>query len=175
MGFTIQMEQLVMDKEKLSYRRLIGRFATGVAVIVGESDGDVIGMTVNSLTSVSLDPLLLLFCAKNESRTADRILSSTRFSVNILRRDQQNVSRRFAGKADVEMKACAREDGFAWVDGANAVFLCEVEHVYPGGDHKIIVGRVVSMNGPDDVDEPLVFFDGRYTALQTLNLEYSVA
>lgn len=164
-----------MDKEKIRYRNLIGRFATGVAVIVGEADEEVIGMTVNSLTSVSLDPLLLLFCAKNESRTADKILSSGRFSVNILRRDQQNVSHRFAGKTEVEIQACAREDGFAWVDTANAVFFCEIEHVYPGGDHKIIVGRVVGMNGPDDVDEPLVFFNGRYTALQTVKLDYSAA
>jgi flavin reductase (DIM6/NTAB) family NADH-FMN oxidoreductase RutF len=161
-----------MEHQMLTYRRLIGRFATGVAVIVGESEDEVVGMTVNSLASVSLDPLLLLFCAKNESKTAKRVLTAGRFSVNILGKDQQDVSRRFAGKIETEIATPARENGFAWIDGANAVFLCQIEHVYPGGDHKIIVGQVVAMNGPDDVKDPLVFFDGRYTALQAAQTGY---
>ncbi|MCU4161842.1 flavin reductase family protein [Acidiphilium sp. AL] len=164
-----------MNEEALLYRRLFASFATGVAVVVGESQGSVVGMTVNSLTSVSLEPLLLLFCARNESRSVESVLTTGRFSVNILGRDQQDISLEFAGKGDISRVECARRNGFAWVEGANAVFLCEVEQIYPGGDHRIIVGRVVSMSGSETVDELLIYFDGRYTALQSASLRYSVA
>ncbi len=58
-----------------------------------------------------------------------------------------------------------QREGFAWVGGANAVFLCGVEQVYPGGDHRIVVGRVLDMWGPETSERPLVYYDGRYAAL----------
>lgn len=160
-----------MDQHKHQYRRLIGRFATGVAVVVGEAEGDIVGMTVNSLTSVSLDPLLLLFCARNESRTARRIVASGRFSVNVLRNEQQHVSNQFAGRAAIDIACCGQQDGFAWIEDANATFLCELQEVFPGGDHKIVLGRVVGMAGPDMAEAPLVFFEGQYTALREAALQ----
>lgn len=156
-----------MDSNAIQYRRLIGRFATGVAVVLAEADDKTVaGMTVNSMTSVSLDPLLLLFCTRNESPSAQKLLAAGRFSVNILGQQLQHISRRFACPSDRSTAGCASRDGFTWIEGANATFLCAVEHVYPGGDHKIIVGRVLRMFGPEESAEPLLFYEGRYAGLE---------
>lgn len=152
------------------YRRLFGRFATGVAVVVAEDGDEIFGMTVNSLTSVSLDPPLLLFCARNESRSAERLLITGRFSVNILRHDQHLVSRHFAGRPEPVPPRCLRRDGFAWIEEANAAFLCAVEAVHPAGDHRIILGRVAAMSGPEAAHAPLLYFNGGYAALEAAPL-----
>jgi flavin reductase (DIM6/NTAB) family NADH-FMN oxidoreductase RutF len=158
---------LLADERSLSYRRLFGRFATGVAVILTEEDGQVIGLTVNSLTSASLDPLLVLFCVKNESRSGQAILRSGRFTVNILAACQKDIARHFAGSRDSQARLeFARENGFVWLTGSNAVFCCEVEAEYPGGDHQIVMGRVVEMNGPEGCDQMLVYHEGRYAMLE---------
>ncbi|WP_345779393.1 flavin reductase family protein [Roseibium sediminicola] len=143
----------------------MGRFATGVAVILTEEHGRPAGMTVNSLTSVSLDPILLLFCARNESRVAQSVLSTGRFSVNILARDQTDISNAFAGCGDPDLVPLIRERGFLRLAAPTAAFLCEVAQVYPGGDHQIILGRPLHMSAPSDGDRPLVFYQGKYTAL----------
>ncbi len=157
----------MLEERTVWYRRLFGRWATGVAVILAEDAGQLVGLTVNSLTSASLNPLLLLFCARNESRSAAAILHSGRFSVNVLAAHQEHIARHFAGARDRDLKlGCVRKDGFAWLAGSNAVFRCEVEAAYPGGDHRIILGRVVDMLGPEECDRPLVYHNGRYTYLE---------
>jgi len=154
-----------MHSDTLRYRNLIGRFATGVAVILAEDAGKPCGLTVNSLTSVSLDPMLLLFCARNESQTADAILRAGRFSVNILKKGQADIANAFAGRGDIAAVALTREKEFLRLADAAAVFLCEVRDVFPGGDHRIILGHPVHMEGLDDQVEPLVFFAGKYAQL----------
>ncbi len=79
------------------FREVVGLFATGVTIIVAEVEGQVHAMTANSVTSVSLDPLLMLFCPSRKARIAQDLPALTRFSINILRQDQQALSTYFAG------------------------------------------------------------------------------
>jgi 3-hydroxy-9,10-secoandrosta-1,3,5(10)-triene-9,17-dione monooxygenase reductase component len=151
--------------QAITYRQLFGRYATGVSVVLGLNGGSVVGMTVNSLTSLSLDPLLLLFCPRKGSRSAGNLLEGGRFSVNILGRSQRTLSQQFASADRQVPSGCAQRDGFAWIDGANAVFLCGVADIHPGGDHSIVVGRVLDMWGPEQSEGPLIFHEGRYAGL----------
>ncbi|TDK45652.1 flavin reductase [Antarcticimicrobium luteum] len=151
--------------DPMLFRSLIGRFATGVAVILAKDDDRPCGMTVNSLTSVSLDPTLLLFCARNESRSADTVLRVGRFSVNILKRDQTEISNAFSGRGDVASVPLLRDRGFLRLADASAVFLCDLHEVFPGGDHRIILGRPVHMEAPEGQVDPLLFIGGQYAQL----------
>jgi len=157
----------LIEERTLCFRRMFGRLATGVAVILAEEEGKVVGMTVNSLTSVSLDPLLLLFCVRNESQSGQAILRAGRFTANILAAHQETVARHFAGprRNMIECES-VRSEKFAWLARSNAVFRCEIEAVHPGGDHQIIVGRVVDMLGPDGCDQLLVYHEGHYAKLE---------
>jgi len=155
-----------VNEQTLSYRRLFGRFATGVAVVLTEERGQIIGLTVNSLTSASLDPLLILFCVRNDSRSGEAILRVGRFTVNVLTARQKDAARHFAGSRENEIQLdFVRGDGFAWLNRSNAVFCCEVEATHPGGDHRIVIGRVVGMRGPEGCDQLLVYHEGRYSML----------
>lgn len=155
------------EDQTVSYRRLFGRFATGVAVILSEQDETLAGMTVNSLTSASLDPLLLLFCIRNESKSGEAILRAGRFTANVLTARQENIARHFAGRRDSGLEhLLVRKDGFVWIDGSNAVFRCALEMVHPGGDHKIVLGRVIDMLGPEGCEHMLVYQQGRYAHLE---------
>lgn len=157
-----------MKEQVLFYRRLFGRFATGVAVVLTEDDGEIRGITVNSLTSASLDPLLLLFCVSNNSRTGEAILRSGRFTVNVLTADQENAARYFAGRKDMNDEfAYGHEEGFVWLAQSNAVFRCQLEVSHPSGDHRIILGRVKNMLGPDECKRLLVYHEGHYAKLQS--------
>ncbi|WP_375566109.1 flavin reductase family protein [Oceaniradius stylonematis] len=150
----------------LTFRTLFRRFTTGVAVVgVAGGDGPV-GATVNSLTAVSLDPMLLLFCARNGSRTAGHIQETGAFSVNILTAEQEAVSRHYAGEpADKRDWTWHAFDETVRLEGANATFVCRLERVHPAGDHAIIVGRVTDMAGPETPGTPLLYHGGGYAAL----------
>ena len=155
------------EESTLLFRQLFGRFTTGVAVIVTEDADRLAGLTVNSLTSTSLDPPLLLFCARNESFSAAAVLRSGLFSVNVLGAHQEKIARYFSGPRDTNIEIdWVRRDGFVWIGGSNATFQCAVEAHYPGGDHKIIVGRVVDIQGPEQCYPSLVYHQGHYIHLQ---------
>jgi flavin reductase (DIM6/NTAB) family NADH-FMN oxidoreductase RutF len=148
------------------YRRLFGRFATGVAVVLTEEEGEVNGLTVNSLTSASLNPLLLLFCVRNESASGHSILRMRRFTVSILSAHQKEAARHFAGRRSRRHNlSFARDAGFVWLEDSNAVFRCDLAGAYPAGDHRIILGRVVDMLGPAACAQLLVYHSGDYACL----------
>lgn len=158
----------MVEERSLFYRRLFSRFPTGVAVILTDDGGETVGLTVNSLTSASLDPLLLLFCVRNESRSGDVILRVGRFTVNVLAGHQESAAQYFAGRRDTRLEVeCVREGGFVWLARSNAVFRCEIEASHPGGDHRIVLGRVTDMLGPEQYGHPLVYHEGRYTRLES--------
>ncbi len=155
------------DQQVTDFRRLMGLWTTGIAVIVTDTDGVVSGMTINSLTSVSLDPLLLLFCVRNGSATGIRVTENRRFSVNILSESQEWVSRQFAGGPTDPDKLVYKETGRnITLQGAMAVFHCDVENTFPGGDHQIIVGRVTGISEQQADARPLLFHKGGYAMLQ---------
>jgi len=156
------------DQQITDFRRLMGLWTTGIAIIMTDSDGVVSGMTVNSLTSVSLKPLLLLFCVRNGSATGMQVTKNRRFSVNILSESQEWVSRQFAGGPADTGKLVYEETGHnIALQGAMAVFHCDVEYTYPGGDHQIIVGRVTGISGQQPDVRPLLFHKGDYALLES--------
>ena len=150
-----------------TFRRLMGRFTTGVAVVLTAGDEGPVGMTVNSLTSLNLDPPLLLFCARNESRAGRAVVERGSFSVNILSDAQQDVSGYFAGQTDNwNTGACRRHRGWFAIPDCNAAIFCDVASTYPGGDHVIIVGAVREIVGPTTAKWPLLYHEGRYSAMR---------
>lgn len=154
-----------MRQEARYFRQLFGRFPTGVAVVLTDAGAAPVGMTVNSLTSVSLDPMLLLFCAHNDSRSATTVLETGKFTVNILAEHQQSVSKRFAGVNEAPDARYLQCNGFIGIEDALAVFCCDVKQCFPGGDHKIIVGEVMDMIGGEEAESPLIYFNGGYQRL----------
>jgi 3-hydroxy-9,10-secoandrosta-1,3,5(10)-triene-9,17-dione monooxygenase reductase component len=149
------------------FRSVMGAFATGVAVITTEWKGELFGATVNSLTSVSLQPCMLLFCMSDGSATGMAIRNRRLFSVNILGQHQSDLSGRFteAGKnrfEDIAVDFSA--DGLPLLRGAAAQLCCRVATVHKGGDHDIILGEVIS--GDEMACDPLVFHKGNYGGFQ---------
>lgn len=144
-------------------KRFSGHFATGVSVITAiDSSGKRYGTTLNAVSSLSLDPPLYLACFDNASNTLAAVLQARRFGINLLRREQADLCARFAGRgADKFADRHCRwsEDGTPLLKGALATAVCSVEQVHPGGDHRIVVGRVetCSTHGGD----PLLYYCGQ--------------
>jgi 3-hydroxy-9,10-secoandrosta-1,3,5(10)-triene-9,17-dione monooxygenase reductase component len=148
------------------FRTLFRRLTTGVTLIAVAGDAGPTGMTVNSLTPVSLDPPLLLFCASLTSATAKRLAAIGSFSVNLLSGSQQDVSMHHAGRP-------LSEPTWRWLPRstarlrfrANATFRCRLVAEHPGGDHRILIGRIDEMFGPATAATPLLYHGGKYARL----------
>ncbi|MEU4622096.1 flavin reductase family protein [Actinoplanes sp. NPDC023801] len=149
-------------------RDAFGRFATGVAVITAYEDGRPTGLTVNSLTSVSLDPPLLLWCLRRASQRRDVFAHAQHFGVNVLAADQRPASRWFAADRQPFDRVAwhAGHAGVPLLDGAIAHYVCRRAGDFDGGDHIIVLGEVVRFRCTDG--EPLVFHSGAYQAVRAL-------
>ena len=147
------------------FRDAIGSFPTGVAVVTANGASGPAGLTTNAITSLSLEPVLLLVCFDNASRTLPVVRRSRRFAVNLLRVGQDDVARTFASKRVAADKFAAVTHtvahGVPVLDGALAWFVCELRDLLPGGDHTIGIGEVTEL-WHDEGGEPLVFFRGAY-------------
>lgn len=149
------------------FRSVMGAFATGVAIVATEWKGELFGATINSLTSVSLEPCMLLVCTSEGSATGTAIRKRELFSVNILGQHQSDLSARFTGnqKSRFEDLAVAfSADGLPLLQGAAAQMCCRVSAVHKAGDHDIILGEVLS--GEEIACTPLVFHKGAYGSFQ---------
>jgi len=157
------------DANPSVFRQLLGRFATGVTVLTTrDRDGQPVGMTASSLASVSLVPPLISVCV-DVSAELHRVLSASgEFVVNVLRADQEAVSRRFAELPPSQRFASGgwRENdrGLILLDGVLAHIECEPFAEFPLGDHTLFVGRVTG--GQAHEGEPLLYFLGRYAGLR---------
>jgi flavin reductase (DIM6/NTAB) family NADH-FMN oxidoreductase RutF len=133
-----------------------------------EADGPT-GLTTNAVTSLSLDPLLLLVCFDNGSRTLTAVREARRFAVNVLRAGQEDLAAVFASKRVAREKFEAVTHtvahGVPVLDDALAWIACDLTELLPGGDHTIGIGAVT--HGATGEGEPLVFYRGSYAALQT--------
>ncbi len=150
------------------FRRTVGHFVTGVTVIAAEIDGTVRGMTANAFTSLSLDPPLVLFCVAKKAHLGQNIQHSTAFSVNILRREQQNLSTYFSGswkEPDPPPFTFEPWQGGHLLSDSGAALACTVETLHEGGDHFIVVGRVQALFKREETWAPLVFAAGKYVTL----------
>jgi flavin reductase (DIM6/NTAB) family NADH-FMN oxidoreductase RutF len=119
-------------------------------------------MTVNSFSSVSLDPLLVLVSLARRSRTLEVLNAADRFAVSVLRREQESVALSFAapgGEFPFE-RVRRTDDGFLIVRDALAYLLCQADAIVPAGDHDVAFGRVVDF--ALDIGQPLVFYAGRF-------------
>jgi 3-hydroxy-9,10-secoandrosta-1,3,5(10)-triene-9,17-dione monooxygenase reductase component len=164
------MTDMALPFDPAAFRRVMGQFATGVTVITVQHGDHIHGMTANAFTSVSLDPPLVLFCVTKTARMAALIREVHGFAINILSEHQQDVSRQFAGskKDDLDRAVALRRGPIApLIDGSLTAVSCTIEAIHEGGDHWIVVGRVVSVHEPLDsvLRDPLVFFRSRYQEL----------
>lgn len=153
-------------------RRTMGHFATGVSVVSSrDGEGNEVGTTVNAVSSVSLQPPLLLVCLARDSLTLAALKRSSRFAINVLADEQREHSNRFAAKGE---EARAAEAGFAehhagvpHLPGSLATIACRLDAIHVAGDHEIVIGEALSVE-TDTEAQPLLFFRGAYAALAGL-------
>ena len=159
-----------------AFRELMGLFATGVCVVsLGRSeageDAAISGTTVNSLVSISLDPMLVCWSLQNDASQFAEYSQAKEFAISILASDQAALARRYAARGDTALVTSdfERTDrGLPVIKGALASLECRLWKTYPAGDHTMILGEVVAMNGWQDEAEPkaLGFFGGRFCAIE---------
>jgi 3,4-dihydroxy-2-butanone 4-phosphate synthase len=152
-------------------RDVMGHFATGVSVVTArDGDGAPVGTTANAISSVSLDPPLLLACLARSSETLAAIRGSGRFAVNVLAADQRHHSDRFARKGGAvgvhEVEFDDHELGVPVLPGALATVVCAVESIHPAGDHEIVVGLAHHLEPGEPGARPLLFYRGSYSQIQ---------
>lgn len=140
---------------------------TAVTVVTAAGEGDPAGATANAVTSLSLDPPLMLACLDRGSRTLDVVRAAGSFGVSMLAAGQEPLARAFASKAPHTEKfrevGWSEREGVPILDGAIAWVACSLRELHPGGDHEIAVGDVVAAGG--DGGDPLVFYAGTYRPL----------
>lgn len=151
------------------FREAMGHFATGVTVVTSVDDqGEPVGTTANAVSSLSLDPPLVLVCFDRSSMTLAAIRNHGAFAVNMLAAPQQHLSANFARRG-----FAAAWDGVGHRPGLTgsprlcdvlAVLECTVENRLPGGDHEIVVGRVRDVEVAADGTPPLLYWRGVYAA-----------
>lgn len=149
-------------------RDALGCFATGVTIVTCiDGDGEPVGLTANSFTSLSLDPPLLLVCVAKESRCAAALGGAQDFAVNVLQTQQQPASITFSTRGEDRFGRTSwtmGEHGAPVLLDSLSVFECRREAVHDGGDHFILVGEVVKATFEPGLD-PLLYFRGSYRRL----------
>jgi 3-hydroxy-9,10-secoandrosta-1,3,5(10)-triene-9,17-dione monooxygenase reductase component len=146
------------------FRQVLGHFATGVTIVTTADDGVPAGLSVNSFTSVSLEPPLVAFCVARTSSTWPRIRAVGAFCVNILSDDQEDLCRVFATRSPEKFRGVGwrpAESGAPIIAGSLAWLDCAVESEHEAGDHIIVVGRAREL-GVAREGRPLVFYRGGY-------------
>jgi flavin reductase (DIM6/NTAB) family NADH-FMN oxidoreductase RutF len=149
-----------------AWRSTMSLVPTSVAVLTLQAGETSHGMTASSFTSVSLDPLLVLFCVSRHAHMASLLRDAGGFTVNILRRDQEALSTYFAGAwqgASPPPFRLIPWPGGPRLEGAAAAIGCILHTVFEGGDHLIVVGKVVALTQGVEPIEPLLFYRGSYT------------
>ena len=149
-------------------RDALGRFATGVCIITTTTDEQcALGMTANSFSSVSLDPPLVLWSLQINSDVYEAFASPKYFAINVLAKEQQDLSNQYAKKGDHLVDPShyrIGKYGSPVIRDALVSFECELDATHVGGDHLIVVGRVLNMQ-TRPTGEPLLFFSGAYREL----------
>lgn len=156
--------------DQLAYRRALGGFGTGVALVAADdAEGRSHGLIINSLTSVSLDPPIMLWCLANASAAFEVFTNCSAFSLNILRSGDEAVVQRFSRKGDRILtpdQICRMETGAPVLAAAVASLDCRMRLRQPMGDHEVIYGDVAAYRVDVEVDA-LGFFRGRYVTLKS--------
>ena len=147
-----------------AFRDALGRFATGVTIVTCSGPDGPMGITANSFASLSLDPPLVLWSPAKSSRRYDAFVNATEFAIHIASFDQLDLCRDFAksagGSSETDWKHAAT--GCPYLMGGVARFMCQRHATFDGGDHTIIVGKVIDFRATDG--SPLIFSNGKYVA-----------
>lgn len=154
------------EDESRNLRHTLGRFVTGVAVVTTRTEAMPTGLTVNSFSSVSLDPPLILWSLSRDSARLEVFQEAEYFAVNVLAGDQIDLCRHFSSTKDnlfADIAWQPSKHGQPILDGVVASLECQTWKVYEGGDHIIIIGQVLVHNHHDKA--PLIFANGQLTAL----------
>lgn len=162
-----------MEFDADAFRKVMGHFATGVTVVTTLEGERPWGITVNALSSVSLEPPLVMVALDHRRKITPVVRSAGRYAVNVLGEDQQWLSDCFAGAPvvpdrDAFCGAAWRpgETGLPLIDGVIASIECEVVEVVPVGDHALFIGRVVAIANDDVHPMPLLYYRRRYLRIE---------
>lgn len=157
-----------MAVDQQEFRQVMGHFATGVTVITThDGKGNLFGLTANAVSSVSLDPPLILCCIGRSSESHSAFAASGVFSVHILSHAQEALSRRFAKSGEDKFVGVAFGTGASGcpiLEGSLAHLECEIRHSFEAGDHTIFVGEPIGISMDQETD-PLLYFRGGYRNL----------
>lgn len=144
------------------FRNALGTFATGVSVITSVGEIGHVGITVNSFASVSLDPALVLWSVAKGSKRHDAYADHGPFVIHVMAQEQDDIATGFAVNAQAfeDVDYLENPEGVRVINGCLAAFECETYAVYDGGDHSIIVGRVLRFSRSEG--DGLLFSQGKY-------------
>ena len=153
---------------KDAFKAVMGSFAAAVTVVTTQdAQGKRWGMTATAFSSLSLDPPLGLVCIDKRAGCHAAISAAGKFAVSMLTEAQEDLSNRFASRADDKFEGVASRagdvTGCPLLEGALAWMECELVSVLPGGDHAIFVGRLVGSGTADG--KPLLYWRGKYAGL----------
>ena len=146
------------------FRDSLGLFATGIAIATASDGAERVGITINSFASVSIDPPLVLFSVSRSLRSFPVFERASGFTINVLRKDQKDLSTRFSRPGEDKwngVDAMPGVSGGVVIRPSLASFDCSLHQVYDGGDHLIFVGEVVALESAA-VHEPLIYFRSNY-------------
>lgn len=168
------MGAALLDSEAIPpalVRHALGHFATGVTVVTSRgSDGSPVGTTASAVSSLSLEPPLLLVCLERSSQTLAAIREHCAFAINVLGEGQQHLSANFARRgADAtwqEVGYRVSETGNPHMHGVLVVLDCRLERCVDGGDHEIVIGRLSALHRSSDDFAPLLHYRGNYASLR---------
>ncbi|MGH3433122.1 MAG: 3-hydroxy-9,10-secoandrosta-1,3,5(10)-triene-9,17-dione monooxygenase reductase subunit [Thermocrispum sp.] len=160
------MTAVVVDPRR--FRTILGHFCTGVTVVTGHGADGPVGFACQSFAALSLDPPLVLFCPSKTSGAWPAIAATGHFAVNVLGAEQRDVSTVFGSRgadrfAGVDWRSAG--SGAPILDGVLTWIDCAIHAVHDGGDHYIVVGRVLTL-GHAAPERPLLFYRGGYTATE---------
>ncbi|HEX7103709.1 MAG TPA: flavin reductase family protein [Nitrolancea sp.] len=152
----------------LAFRRTMGHLATGVTLVTTRTGERIHGMTANAVTSVSLDPPLILICLDRRSRMAQYVEESGRFGVNLLDERQAPISRYFARSWHSPQPPAHHFEewaGVPFLDGSLGALSCRTTQIIDGGDHLVVMARVAGIRVDNPTGTPLIYYRGTYAAL----------
>lgn len=162
-------EDRSIDINADSLRAILGEFATGVLVMTARRESEPLGITVNSFTSVSLDPPLVLCCLANDSHTAMEIAKQEEFAFNVVASGAEAVARHFARRGAKPFTDMSTRPGLhgspLLFETSTAALECANHETIEAGDHTIVIGRVVAIHKFPQT-QPLIFVRGEYRTVQ---------
>ena len=152
------------------FRRACGQFLTGVTIVTTRDEGGKpLGITVNSFSSVSLEPPMVLICLDRNLASYRAFQLGRPYAVHVLSEDQAELSTRFARRRTDKFGGLEYGEGLGGVPilpDYLALFECRIVHCYPAGDHTIFVGQVENLDVSSRLRRPLGFFSGEYAAIE---------